>query len=354
MNLKINDRFRVRDVKYFSGFSMNLKYDSVASTFSFGFYFDPENPEQKELACVSHFHEAQVQHNGETLITGYILSQSHTKSASRSLVQMSGYSKTGVLEDCSIPVGIYPLQSDGLSLTQIATKLLAPFELEFIVDPAVSDRMNKVYPSVTADESQSVKDFLCKLAVERNIIITHNEKGQLIFTEAKASGVPVAHFDGSAPATKITMNFNGQAIHSHITVMKEADKDGGNAGEFTIVNPYCPIVNRPVTISQGSGDDIDTETAAKRALAAELKNIPFTIELSQWDINSKIIRPNCLVSIIAPDLYIYKKTNLFVESVDYSGNNDHYTATLHCVLPEVYNGQYPKNIFVDVHKNSAG
>lgn len=355
MNLKINDGFRVRDVKFFNAFSMNLRYDSVGSDFSFAFYFDPTNPDHRELACVSHFHEATVQHNGETLISGIILSEGLTKATQRQLVQVSGYSKPGVLEDCTIPVSLYPLESNGLTLREIATKYLKPFNIQFLVDSSVASGMDKPYEKITAEPTEKIKDLLCKLASQRDIVISHDELGRLLFTKAKTTGMPIAHFDGSAPATKISIGFNGQNIHSEITVIKQADKNGGNAGQFTIYNPYCPVARafRPTTIIQESGDDNDTETAAKRAMAAELKNIPLTIELSNWDINEKVIRPNCLVSVTAPDLYIFKKTNFFVESVAYTGTATAQTCVLTCVLPEVYNGQIPKNIFVEPHSNSA-
>ena len=101
MNLKIDHRLGVINVKFFSDFHLLLKYDSIASTFGISFYFDPKNKEHAEMACVSHFHECILQHNGETLITGYILSQSFDFNSKKQLVKIGGYSKTGVLEDCT-------------------------------------------------------------------------------------------------------------------------------------------------------------------------------------------------------------------------------------------------------------
>ncbi len=48
MNLKINHRVGVVDVSFFNDFEVNLKYDSVASTFGFSFYFDPKNQQHAE------------------------------------------------------------------------------------------------------------------------------------------------------------------------------------------------------------------------------------------------------------------------------------------------------------------
>lgn len=354
MILRINDRIKVRKVDFFNQFSLSLKYDSIASSFAFSFYFDPKNPDHRELSCVSHFHEAIVEHNGEKLVTGYILSQVFNSSEVKELVQFAGYSLPGVFEDCEIPPSLYPLQSDGLTLRQIAQRLIGPFKIKMIVDPAVSSRMDKVYEKITAKESDTIKAYLTELATQRNIIITHNENGNILFTEAKAKSIPILHFepgDNSIPFTTMSMSFGGQQLHSDITVMKEAGSDGGNAGEFTIKNPYVPIVYRPKVIIQNSGDDNSTEDVAKNALAAELKNIVLTIVTDRWEVDGKIIKPNNLISVINPELFIFKKTNFFIESINFIGDNTKTTATITCVLPEVYNGKTPKNIFVDPHEN---
>jgi len=359
MNLKINHRLGVVDVKYFNNFSLNLKYDSVGSTFSFGFYFDPTNHDQEELACVSHYHEAIVQHEGETLVTGFILSENFERSPVKHLVHFGGYSKPGVLEDCQIPPSLYPLESNNLSLKEIAQRLIKPFHLNMVIDPAVEARMNIVYPKSTAGETQTIKDYLTELATQRNIIISHNENGDLLFTQA-TMGLPIADFSSKLIGTKMSLSFSGQGIHSDITVIKQVShkkKGGGegNAGQVTIENPYVPVAYtfRPKVITQSSGDDISTLQCAQNALAAELKNIVLTITTDRWEINGKIIRPNNIISVTSPELYLYRKTNWFIESVQFTGNEKEQVAVLTCVLPECYNGKSPKNVFVFAHKNFA-
>jgi prophage tail gpP-like protein len=353
MNLKINDRIHVRNIEYFNDFSFQLRFDSVASPFSFAFYFDETNPQQKELACVSHFHEAILEHNGETLITGYILSEAFNKSSTRQLVQFAGYSKPGVLEDCEIPPTLYPLQSDNLCLREIAQKLIAPFKLQMVIDPSVAKKMEIKYPTTEAKVSQSIKSFLTELATQRDIIISHDSQGNLLFTKAKANMKPIAHFESGLMGDVLSLSFGGQGLHSHIWVIKQADTEGGNAGQAMVRNPYVPIVYRPKVIIQNSGDDNSTQDVANNALAAELKNIVLTIKTFKWEIEGKLIKPNNIISVLAPELYIYKKTNFFIESVSYTGDAEKMEATLTCVLPQVYNGEVPKNVFVDVHSNSA-
>lgn len=350
MELYINDRIRNRKVSFFNNFSLNLKYDSVGSAFSFGFYFDPDNQEHKELACIGHYHTCQLYHNDELLLTGIILSEGFSSGPVRQMVNFSGYSLPGVLEDCNIPPDLYPLQSDGLSLKQIAGKLIKPFGLTMAVDAAVTAKMNSVYAKTTAKETDTIKGYLTELAAQKNILVSHNEKGELLFTEAKARMKSIFHFEDNIPGTTMQLTFNGQAMHSHITVMKQANSQGGNAGEVTVRNPYViNSVYRPKVITQNSGDDIDTTQAAKNALADELKNLSITINTDRWEINKKIIKPNNIISITNKEIYLYKKSDWFIEEVTLTGDNTKTVAALKVVLPEVYNGLTPQYLFQGIN-----
>lgn len=350
MKLKINDRFENRVIEYFNKFTLNLAFNQIGSSFSFVSYFDPNNAQHKELYAPSHFHECTVEHNDELLLTGTILSQGFKQGIVKQMVGLSGYSRPGVLEDCEIPTSAYPLQFDGLSLTEIANRLAKPFKVDVIVDDSVSERMNKSFKVSTASESQNVKSYLAELAKQKDIIMTHNEKGQLLFTQPNTKGTPILDFDttkGTIPGTSFNLDFNGQGMHSHVTLQKQASSDGGNAGEQTGRNPYVvgKFSFRPSVKSQSSGDDNDTGLAVKRAIANELKGLKLQITTDRWIVDEKIIKPNNTITIIAPEIYIYNKETFFIESINLVGDEKQTTATLNCVLPAVYDGSKPVNIY---------
>lgn len=353
MNLKINDRVKIRDIEFFNNFNLNLRYDSLSSTFNFGFYFDSLNPDHRELACVSHFHEAIVEHNGKRLMTGYILSQVFEDQSQKSLSQFAGYSLTGVLEDSNIPPSLYPLQSDGLSLREIANKLIQPFKLKMIVDSSAAAKMDKVFQKTTAEATQTIKDYLNDLTSIRDIVMSHDAMGNLLFTTAKTKQSPILIIGPEGiPGVTMSLSFSGQPLHSEITVIKQADSKGGNAGQATIINPYVPIVYRPKVIIQNSGDDNDTSSAARMALSEELRNIVLTINIDRWDIDGEFVLPNNIIRVKNPNLFLFKEVDWFIESINYTGDNVTQTAVLTCVLPEVHNKSTPVNIFVDPHKNA--
>ena len=342
--IKINDRFLNRKIEYFNNFSLNLVFNSVASTYGIDFYFDPFNREHKELGVPGHYHEMTVEFNGEQLLKGVLLNKKFTHSTSQTMASWGGYALPGIIEDVTIPTSSYPLQMTGLTLNQIASRLLNPFKrnygLEYVVDPAVASRMNKTFKNATASETQTPKDFLTQLASQKNIIITHDEFGRLLFTEAKTDVDPVLTIDGTKEmpvGTSYEFSFDGQGMHSRIYMQKQASADGGNVGAGNIRNPYViGSVFRPIVKTQSSGDDNDTSLALRRALGNELKGMKLTIQTDRWIVDGKILKPNNIIEIIDPHLFIYRKERFFIESISYTGDQTKTVATLNCVLPEVY------------------
>lgn len=355
MILRINDRIRNRKIEFFNDFHLNLKYDSLASIFSFKFYFNPENPEHKDLAVPGHYHLATVEHNNELLITGQILSETFSSAAERSPVSIGGYSLPGILEDCNyVPPANGSLQFTGLPFDQIARQVIAPFGLGIVIDPIVSSLMGETFEETECNISQTVKGYLSQLASQKNIVLSHNAKGQVVFTRAPLYGKPIFNFTKDLPTTSMSLGFNGQAMHSHIYVVAQADvNDADTTTSEPIRNPYViNTVYRPKVIVQSSKSvkaEVDPLQAARNARAQELKGLSLKIVTDRWIINDKIIRPGQMISALNPEVYLYKKTNWIIEEVDLVGDKKKTTATLTCVLPECFNGGEPSYIFSGIN-----
>ena len=340
MELKVNNK----KIDFFNKVAVNLQYDSVASDFGFDFLFDPNNPEHKELARPLQYKNATLTHNNETIITGTVLSHGFSSRSVKQPAALSGYSLPGVLEDCQIPLSTYPLQYNNLSLKQIIEKLIKPFGLKLEIDASVAARANAVYSTITANESDTVKEFITNLAAHKKIIVTHNAAGHLYLTEAKTNVSPIIKFHGQTPYEAMRLSVNGQQMNSEIHAIKQASVKHPNAGQANKKNPLVGAY-RPKTIQQTKGTDNDTEYVADKALNNQLRNIKLTIELTTWVVDGKILRPNNTVSVVEPELYLYNPATFFIESVALEGDNVAQKATLTCVPPEAYTHLTPKNMF---------
>lgn len=350
MILKINDRIRNRKIEFFNEVRIELKYDAVASRFAFKFLFDPNNIEHKEMACVGHDHICTIEDYGEKILTGYILTQRFKSNKEVNLVSISGYSLPGFLEDCDIPPDV-SLQSDGLTLREMADRYIAPFGLKIKIDASAAAAMEEKYEESTAKETQGVRAYLSELAAQKNIVMSHTPEGAVLFTKALPGQKPVADFTNDLPVIDMDFHFNGQSMHSDLIVIRQGDIDDEvqTSEGATVKNPYVPFVYRPKTIVQSSTNEKDIEQAVRNARAQELKNMPMTITLDRWQIGGKIIRPGKIVTVLNPEVYMYKKTSWFIESVELHKDPRGETATLKCVPPEVYTGEDPKYMFAGIN-----
>lgn len=334
-----------KEITGFNQVSISLKLASLASTFSFVFLFDPQNTEHKKIFKPGAYTPVTIEHNGQLLITGIILSNALNSGPDKQLASIGGYSLPGVLEDCNIPVALYPLQNDGLSLKQITQRLIKKFGLSLEISDNVLKAANNAFETTTADEKQTIKSYIATLASQKNIILSHTPKGSLLFTRITTkTHIIFTYTPGVGVFTELSISFNGQAMHNTITVQQQADEEGGNEGISTIVNPYVQVY-RPRVISQTSGDDNTTNAAARNALGEEISNIALNINTDRWDINGIVWQPGQLINVQDDELYLYTPTTFILTEVNLTGDEISQTATLVAVLPEVYNNDPVKNIF---------
>jgi len=335
MKLKINGV----EFKGFSEYSVSLIFDSVASTFSFSAL--------KDFAPMPFsYPKCEIENDeGELLITGVVLNNTFATTKKEQLVKVSGYSLPGALEDCQVPISIYPLQSDKLTLKEIVDKVLTPFGITYIADPIVSSDFNRVYAKSNAEPTESVKSYINRLASQKGIILTHNEKGQLVFTKIQAAELQaVVTFEDGAPGVfEMNLETQGQQMHSEITVMRQASKKSPKALQSTIINPYV-LSTRPKTkiLNADSEDLLDVDKAARNELGAELASaINLTIK------TTKFVKPGNLVQVKSPRNNINDFTDFFVQSTIINGDTRGEKYILNCVLKDVYTDDEVVNIFDD-------
>jgi len=337
MRIKINGDF----YEFFNKISIDFKLDSVASAFSFVGLFDTNNSKHRSIFKPLSYNNVEIFDNNNNLVlTGVIVNTNLSSKKTRDLQVLSGYSKPGVLEDSSIPYSSYPLEKINVSLSDIADILLKDFNINYLVDSTVSNEMSLVYKKTVAQPSESVKDYLSKLAAQRNIVISHNEKGDLVFFRPNVNARSKLFLTRE---NSISMNISvkGQSFHSEISVIRQPGKNNPSLSPVdTIRNPL--VLSRRVKVNVlSSGTESETKRAADNILAAELKNISFSISLNRIE----DLKCGDIVEVQNPEIYLYDRTRLMISSIKIQENDKASTMQLNLVLPETFTGEIPKNIF---------
>jgi len=377
MQIKIEDVV----IDTYTNLRLTVRYDSLVSDFQFSVLYDPNNATHRRIYKPLGYQRIVISNGGSTLLTGTVLNIEYEDSPTPTLITLSGYSRTGVLEDCQIPLE-EPQQWFTSNLKEITEKLIAPFDLRLVIDPLIAQYVNVNYENVEAKETESIKDFLAKIASQKHVILTHDEFGNVRYTKARVGSEttvddtlttvtvtpvaadidgaadynaqrivtvtyePVFTFNGTNPNTKIKLVTNGQNMHSTISVVKQSDVvDVQQVVDATIPNPYVQSVYRPNVSVQSASTGGDVPITARNILSEELKNISLTIESNSWYFGKTLAKVNNMVNVISPNYFLFTKTLFFIREATYSGDADKQILTLNCCLPDVFTDGEPKNIF---------
>ena len=338
MKIKIEKKF----FNHFSNLSVKFNLDTFASVFSFDARFDPLNIEHQKIFKPLTYPKIEIFSNDmDLLLTGNIVNNSFISTKTPQLVSFSGYTKSGILEDVTIPDSVYPLEKNDQSLTEISAQLLKPFGISQLIERNVSNEMNLVYEKAVAQPTQSVASFLTQLASQRNIVIGHTNKGDVYYFKAFIGSKPVRSYDSSNLLSS-KMAINGRAFHSEITVRRQpSDENEGVSTLDSVRNPNVRQI-RSVCKVLSSGVDTSTLEAAENVLAAELRGIQLTLELPKIDTS---ILCGQIIEFINPELFIYKKQKFVINEIIYNENSTADVMTINCLTPEAFTGGTPTNIF---------
>jgi prophage tail gpP-like protein len=367
MKVKINGLF----LDHFTALKISRSLDSIASTFSLAVRFNPENDTHKELFKPLQYLPIEIYSDkNELMFTGTILNHSFQSDNLFNLLQISGYSKCGILEDVTIPPSMYPLESNNKSLKEIADSLCGAYGIDVIYlldsdsdingdfnknvgtkinaykEPkkkrkqTTNPEVNRTFKKTTASATDSVKSYISKLTSQRNILLSHNNAGDVVMFKPNLNAKPKYYFSKDN-TIKMSSSWNGQGMHSEINVVRQPSAE--NAGVSTADKINNPLIGkyRPTTKVLSSGEDTDTSKAANNELSAELQNIKVTVDLQGL---FEDILPGDLINIHNHSIYSFAYSRWIVSSIDLSIDEKSTTTSLDLVLPETYSGDIPKPI----------
>jgi prophage tail gpP-like protein len=361
MQIKVNGKL----FNYFNSVVISTTLDTIASTFTFT--GDMNAADADSVALFKPLTYAKVEFfddNSNLLSTGTIVHWGFKSSAEPHLVQLSGYSLPGVLDDCQIPYSLYPLQSDNLTLAEIVQHLIKPFGLKLIVYDSVAKEAGQLIAKTVAKVDETIKDYICKVANQKNVVVSHDIHGNLILFRPDIKAPPKMLLTGKN-TLDMDLEIDGTKLHSTITTLRQPSRGTGK-NDFTdetdldnVSNPDQPkgkvfkissidtVTNplvgtfRPYVHKLSKLSFYDTQRASLNMRAAELKNIRVNFSLNSWE----PISVGDVIQVLNPEIFINKTANMILESTVIQQSGERQTMTGVLVLAETFNGNEPQDIF---------
>lgn len=130
-------------------------------------------------ACTVHI-------GNDLVLTGYVDDFIPSYDAREVSWVVSGRSKTSDLVDCS---AIYKTgQWANVTLDRVARDICAPFGIDVVVECDLGDAL----PRVAIEQGETCFELLDRLAKQRAVLLTTNEQGQLVLTQASETPMGVS------------------------------------------------------------------------------------------------------------------------------------------------------------------
>lgn len=328
-----------KEFKYWESMRITYAMDTI-STVEFSAPFEANDPTFRATFKPFSFKDVVLKIGDETIFTGTMVDPIPNLTENKKMINVSCYAKCGVLNDCTPPASAYPIEANGQNLEQIANTLLKPFGLKAIF----KDSAGAVFERVECGAEEKIYPFLAKLAKERNIVISSDINGNLLFQKPIDTGLSKAVFrQGEAPLLSVTPSFNPQDYFSTITGVDSVII--GEAGtQFTMKNSKLGGVIRPYTFQVKDTLDSDIKTTVESKVGRMLGNmVAYSIQVSTWrDDQGKLFEPNTIVTLLAPDAMVYKEYKMTIRSVELNRDEEKMTATLNLIIGGAFSGKLPE------------
>lgn len=328
--------------KYFLGLLIIKSMDKIDSI-EFDAPMESDNIEFRKTFKPFSFAPVQVYIGNELLFNGTMLDVSPNVSTKEKTVSVTAYAKCGVLNDCTPSSNQFEaLEFNNVKLSQIANSLIKPFGVKAIFknsDGAVFDR-------VAIEPDGNILSFLTDLANKRELIISSNKDGNLIFQKAITNGESVANLKQNiSPVTAIKANFNSQNYYSHISGIEPIEV-GLDGSKYTVKNELLKDNFRPFNYKVKDTETSDIKKAVSMKLGKMYGDIVnYELALIGWrDTKGKLFEPNTFINLESSDNMIFNNYKFLIKSVVLQLGIDNKTTKLNLVLPESYSGNIPKKL----------
>jgi prophage tail gpP-like protein len=268
-------RIAGHSIKLYNQVAINLKYDSIADTFNFRLYFDPSNPTHKKIFQPGTYRKCTIVHRGVLVMTGTVLCHRFFSAGDppKQLIEISGYSVTGVLADCcvvntvftegqpqyqfdnksSVDINQGSLQFANVDLATITKTVTAWYGLGApVIEPELLNEtaFNVPYKQSLATGKKdtdyrdiTVAEFLDMLCKQKNVVLSHTADGRVLLTRVKASKML------TTPSTTVLANTNPTPFTNDVAGAPVAtvNKTTGNSAARAILHDFKE--NDPKVIS---------------------------------------------------------------------------------------------------------
>lgn len=325
--------------------TMDTLSDAWTATIAWTPFADPE---LDRITAPSSYSEASVYLGSDLMVNGQFFTPTRRLGA-RQEQTLEGFSFTINAVDSTIRP---PYEKNNIDLKQRALDMMTPLEVNVSVDSGVS--IGGPFDRVSPEPTDLIGNHLTKLASQRGLLLTSDQLGDLLITEAKTGGSSVDTIEEGFPgASEYVVRFDGRKrFQTYRAIGQTAKKRRRSKTESKaspignnksgIVKDDVISVPRFLTFRADEASSANIEDAAiwkrNKAIVDSL-TLPFPVP-SWYNSKGKLWRENTLVTVVSPTIGTgFEGATLLIRQVEYIYDKGGTTAVLSLIPPEAYTKQ---------------
>lgn len=290
-----------------------------------------ENKELDKRLLPYKYTSAEVYLGNERMIKGFVYLVEPEMTETGIKKHLTIFSKTIDLMDSDM---MPPYEFNNIKLSQLAKNLVSPLGFNVVFD--VVD--NYIFDRLTASDSDKIGSFLLDKARQRQILLSSNSDGDLVFTKAKKTKSIGILEEGQPLPVGWAAKYDGRERFNAYKVISTTPFD---VSQFAIAKD----ANIPKTRFRIKKAD-DSQLGSLQSVAewerskqlADALTMPFPV--TKWYApDGKLWRNNTIVTIKSKTLDIPNGVDLLIRNVEFDYKSDGETATLSLVPYQVFSGE---------------
>lgn len=297
-----------KKIEFFDNVAYSSQIDAISSSFSFDTFFDIKTYE---------FAKIEVLRNNTLIFTGKVISKTIPNEVTPKPINYKCYSLTGILEDSTLPLDSYPIQTQDKSLKEIVQKICDSFNVTVKFDSSASSDLNAVYTLQDQSPDEKAIDIINKLCSQRNLLLTHNVKGELIITKKLSETQGILN-----NILQSNKSYNYRNFYRNYVILGQqgiqSDASRKSVSKFSVIDE-----KRNITKIQSDGDSDVSQKQADAFKYDSYKSNTFDVQLNDEFVN-------------IGQIYIVNNVKCVCNSVNYNYRAGQETCAISLLNPKVY------------------
>lgn len=274
--------------------SVGLTMGVIAPTFSFTL---PNEDVYRKLCTPFQYQPVAINYKKDRILTGILMRSEYIDEPDSSVIKVSGYGKPGVLSDVTLPRATYPRTLYGRNLAEIARAYCRPFGVTVVIDDSATDACKEPWPKSAIEPTETVAEYLVRLAKLRGCFITSDERGRLLIQKERLGTEPI--LDIEDPQV-FHATYDGSKIFSDFYAIRE----GNRAHSFAEAKKSIRLsAFRHTTVQsrERGGDGPVTDLAASEIGRCMMQAVRFELDLPYvTGKDGALFMPKQLIRVTSP------------------------------------------------------